>query len=621
MAYGKAEVPRENEFSRVKPMGEKEEIALPKEYAVVKLAFDWSRLSKSEMATVRELWKAIGPVESVFTKQKAPGTTEIVTFLEEIKKYADDELAKRISSYVKLARVNHSIFDAANGDKRLVPEFKGKEILEVIENKVPLKSKERLWRKFMSGMDLKLFTPIFDQRPVEGGLYIGSGGLSDIPREFFKKGDEGKQFREKLIMEFPEGERERVRKGLNSPTNIVVFKGGKPVEFIPYAEYFKEETGIIKDALFKAGQLTDDSTLKEYLFKRSKDVMTENCRESDIAWLKVRSKLNIVVGDVETYLDGGVAVRRDAEIIIYYTDEEKTSKVQGINALMPELEKRLPVTDEAKKPNRKMAPTVVADTLYNAGEAHGSISTVAFSLPNDDEVIKEHGARTTMLYNAVAEKSRPRSVPIIDALIDKSTISSMSKEDLIYGNFLAFLLHEESHPLGGLKESLAGPEMNTRRALGGVYAAIEEAKADIVGLYHVPYLVEKGAITERERELVYTSALSDKFVFLRAGLGADAHVDANILEFNYLVENGGIVRNADGTYKIDRKKFEEGVASLSKELLAIEAEGNAEEGKKLLEKYVKLAPEEKKAIAKLEDIPKVVLLEYPELPTENSKQS
>jgi hypothetical protein len=180
-------------------------------------------------------------------------------------------------------------------------------------------------------------------------------------------------------------------------------------------------------------------------------------------------------------------------------------------------------------------------------------------------------------------------------------------------NFLGFLLHENSHPLGGVRKSIG---KTTRQALGGVYSAIEEAKADMVGLYHVPYLVEKGAITERERELIYISSLAGKFVFLRAGLGSEAHVDAQVMEFNYLVEKGGIVRNADGTYGIDRKKFEEGVASLSEKLLAIEADGNAEEGKKLLEKYVKLAPEEKKAIAKLGDIPKVVLLEYPELPAE-----
>jgi len=616
MAYGKAEVPRENEFSRVKPMGEKEEVALPKEYAVVKLTFDWSKLSKSEMATVRELWKAIGPVESVFTQQKALGTTEIITFLEEIKKYADDELAKKISSYVKLAKVNHSIFDATKSDKRLETDFNAGDILKVIDEKVPKESRDRLWNQFMSGMNLKLFTPLLDQRQVEGGLYINSGGLFDIPREFFKKGNEGKQFREKLIMEFPENEREKIRKELNSPTNIVVFKDGKPVKFIPYSEYFKEETQAIKKALLTASGFSEDLTLKDYLEKRSQDVMTENCRKSDIAWLNVRSKLNIVVGDVETYLDRGVGVRRDAEIIIYYMDEEKTNKIQGINALMPELESRLPVTDEAKNPNRKMAPSVVANTLHNGGEAHGSITTVAFSLPNDEEVTKEYGARTTMLYNAIAEKSRPRVGPIAEMLLDKKMISSMSEDDLIYGDFLGFLLHENSHPLGGVKKSLLEQGINTRKALGGVYSPIEESKADMVGLYHVPYLVEKGAMTEKERDLVYVSALVHKFIFLRVGLGAEAHIDAQAMEFNYLVEQGGIVRDADGTYKIDLKKFEAGVASLSEKLLAIEAEGNAEEGKKLLEKYVKLTPETAKSLEKLKDIPTVVLLEYPKLPAE-----
>ena len=617
MAYGKAELPKEGigEFQQIKPL-KRDEVELPKEYAVVKLAFDWSRLSKSEMDTVRQLWKAIGPVESVFTKQKAPGTTEIVTFLEEIKRYADDELAKKISSYVKLAKVNHSIFDAASGDKRLVPEFKGKEVLEVIEKNVPLKSKERLWRKFMSGMDLKLFTPLLNQRPDEGGLYIGSGGLHDIPGDFFKKGDEGKQFREKLIDEFEPAMRETARKGLNSPTNIVVFKGGRPNKFIPYSEYFKEETGIIKDALFKAGQLADDPTLKEYLFKRSQEVMQESCRESDIAWLKVSSKLNIVVGDVETYLDRGMGVRRDAEIIIYYRDDERTEKIQGIRNAVPELERRLPVIEEVKNLGRKPPVTDVAYTLHNAGEASGPTSIVAFSLPNDREVIREQGARAVMLFNAISGKARDREVPMARLLIDQNMISSMSDEDLMNGSFLGFLLHEWSHASGRLKNSLIERGIDMHQALGGSGSTIEEAKADTLALYHVPYLVEKGLLTEKERDEVYASALGHALMFMRLGVGTEAHLDARAMEFNYLVEKGGIVRNSNGTYRLDHEKFEKAVASLSEKLLAIEAEGDAEEAKKLIDKYVKILPETTESLAKAKDLPKVVLLEYPELPAE-----
>ncbi|MGA3020849.1 MAG: hypothetical protein ABSD68_02790 [Candidatus Micrarchaeales archaeon] len=586
---------------------------LPKDYAIVKLTFDWSKLSKSEIAVVRELWKAIEPVDRVFRDQKAQGTKEITEPLEEIRGFAGKNLATRISSYLTLVKVNHSIYDAINSDTKLIPNFTADEIYSTIKQKAPEDRRYGLTKQF-SLLEPKIFNKeVNPTRPLSGGFYIG-----DVPEKFFEKGDEGKKFREKVIMESPEEEREMIRKGLNSPTNIVFFKDGKPSEFMPYAEYFNEETRTIREALAKASQLSEDPTLKEYLLKRSKDVMTENCRESDIAWLNVRSKLNIVVGDVETYLDRGMGVRRDVEIVIYYTDEEKTKKVQGINALMSELEKRLPVTDEVKATDRKMAPTVVANTLYNAGEAHGAITAVAFSLPNDGEVIEKYGARTTMLYNAIAEKSRPRAVRIANALFDKSMVSAISEEDFIYGDFLNFLLHENSHPLGGLRKSLAGPETNTRKALakalGGTYPTIEEAKADMVGLHHVPYLVEKGAITEREREIIYASTLVEKFVFMRAGPGAEAHIDAQIMEFNYLVEKGGIVRNASGTYRIDMKKFEKGVASLSEKLLGIEAEGNAEEGKKLLEKYVKLDPEERKAVAKLEGIPKIVLLEYPDFP-------
>jgi hypothetical protein len=577
----------------------------------VKLTFDWSKLSKWEMDVVRELWKLIKPIEKIYREQNVHGNNELLGFLGEVKKYSAGEFREKISAYLALARANNSIYEAINSDRKLTPNFTADEMYNTIKQKAPAERRDAVMKQFFL-LEPQIFNKeVNPTRPLRGGIYTG-----DVPEEFFKKGDEGEKFRENLINEFPPEEREKVRKGLNSPTNVVIFKDRKPVEFIPYSKYFEKETKEIRDILRKAAELSEDPTLKEYLLKRSKDVMEESCRESDIAWLNVRSKLNGVFGDVETYLDKGMGVRRGARVIMYYVDAEKTGRVQKINAIMSELEKRLPVSDEAKIPNRKIPITEVTDVLHSAGEPGNPRNTLAFMLPNDEEVTNKHGARVTMLFNAIVEKEEPKTVPMARALMDKNIMSSIGDEDLINGIFWGFLLHEQSHQLGGVKNSLREKGTDTRRALGGVYSAIEEAKADIVGLYHVPYLVEKGLISEKERDVIYTIMVARKLTAVRIGLGTDAHTDAQAMEFNYLAEKGGIVRNADGTYKIDTGKFEEGIASLCEKLLAIEADGKAEEGKKLLDQYVKLTPETAESLKKVKDIPKIVLFEYPELPAE-----
>jgi hypothetical protein len=599
--------------------GEAERPRLPKEYAFEKLTFDWGRLEKWELDTVRELWKAIGPVDRIYSEQKAPGTNEIVSFLEEVARFADRDLRGRMAPYIALVKLNHSIFDSTKGDRKLEADFGRDEILETIREKVPVALGHRLRKAFDSGICSELFdSPADSERPLSGGLYIGESGPADVPAGFFRGGEEGTKFREALIASFPEGEREEVRKGMNSHANVVVFKDGRPARFIPYAEYFRADTERIRDALINASKVCDDPNLKEYLLRRSEDLMTEDCSRSDIAWLKVRSRLNVVVGDIETYIDRACSTRRQCDMIIYYTDDEKMGKVREISAMTGELERKLPVTDEVKEPYRKTEPPVVANALHCAGGDYGPISTVAFSLPNDEDTVREHGSRSTMLYNAIVGKVRPRTIRISELMLDRKTLSQLSIDDIVYGDFIFVLLHENSHPLGKIRPSLAARGLDTRKALGTAYNTLEEAKADVVGLYHVPYLVEKGVLSEKQRDGTYASVLLGYFTALRTGLGARAHTDADAMEFNYLREKGGITLDSEGKYGIDLGKFEAGIAGLCERLLAIEADGDAEGAKRLLEAYVRVTPEIEASLERLKDVPKVTVLEYPELPEQGT---
>ena len=123
-----------------------------------------------------------------------------------------------------------------------------------------------------------------------------------------------------------------------------------------------------------------------------------------------------------------------------------------------------------------------------------------------------------------------------------------------------------------------------REAIGPAYGGLEEAKADVVGMFGLKWLVDHGVLPKEKLEEYYASYVAGIFRTIRFGVG-EAHGQAEMMEFNYLSERGAIKRRSSGQYAIDYGIMPAVLADLAKELLDIEATGDRTAAENWFRKY------------------------------------
>jgi hypothetical protein len=369
---------------------------------------------------------------------------------------------------------------------------------------------------------------------------------------------------------------------------------------VPYHEEYREFLEPAAKLLKEAADLTTNQTLKNFLTKRADALMSDDYYASDVAWMDLDAPIDVTFGPYETYEDELFGYKAAFEAYVTLRDEAESAKLVKFSGYLQELENNLPIDPKYRNPKLGAAsPIRVVDSVFSSGEGNVAVQTAAYNLPNDEKVVKEKGSKRVMLKNVQEAKFNKVLVPIAKTIMDPTQQSQIAFDAF----FTHILTHELMHGLGPHAIKLQGRDTNVRKELKELYSAIEEAKADITGLWALQYLMDHGGVDPAMERNLYTTYLASSFRSVRFGI-TEAHGKGQALQFNYLLDEGGIkMDETTGTFSIDTSKIKDAVRKLTGEILTIEAEGAYDRAKALLDKYAVIRPAMQKALDKLTDVP------------------
>jgi hypothetical protein len=347
---------------------------------------------------------------------------------------------------------------------------------------------------------------------------------------------------------------------------------------IPYKEAFKDEVTMASKLLLDASVLADDQGLKNYLELRAEALISDNYQESDMAWMDMKTNgIDIVIGPIENYEDKLYNYKSAHEAYVLIKDKSWSQRLSKFASLLPDLQKGIPVPDKYKNEMPSLNADLNAyDVIYYSGDCNSGSKTIAINLPNDEKVQLEKGSRRLQLKNAIKAKFDMILVPIAKVLISEDQISNINF-DAFFANIM---FHEVAHGLG-IKNTING-KGTVREALKEHGSALEEGKADILGLYMITQLHVNGEI-EGNLEDYYTTFLAGIFRSVRFG-AASAHGRANMIRFNFFKEHGAFERDDQtGRYSINFDKMQVAMAALSELILTLQGDGDYDGVTKLVD--------------------------------------
>jgi hypothetical protein len=359
------------------------------------------------------------------------------------------------------------------------------------------------------------------------------------------------------------------------------------LEAVGYGEAYSRQMGLAAERLREAAALAEDPGLESYLELRSDALLSDRYRESDVAWLDMKTNtLDIVIGPIETYEDQLFGYKSAAEAYVLIKDAEWSRRLARYAAFLPDLQTGLPVPDEYKREAPGTDSDLNAyDVVYYAGDCNAGSKTIAINLPNDEQVQLEKGTRRLQLKNAMRAKFDAILVPIAEMLISEDQRSHVTF-DAFFENTM---FHEVAHGLG-IKNTVNG-HGTVREALRDSASAFEEGKADILGLYMITRLHERGELGKADLMDYYVTFLAGIFRSVRFG-AASAHGLANMMRFNFFEEAGAFTRDpATGTYGVNLERMQQAMTELSRLLLTIQGDGDYARAQKLLVEQGQVSPQ------------------------------
>ena len=374
----------------------------------------------------------------------------------------------------------------------------------------------------------------------------------------------------------------------------------RKLTIVPYSQAYKEYLEPAARLLREAAALTTNATLKNFLTKRADAFGSDDYYDSDVAWMDLDSPIDVTIGPYETYEDELFSYKAAFEAYITIRDDAETGKLAKFSNHLQELENNLPIDPKYRNPKLGAAsPIRVVNEVFGSGEGNSGVQTAAFNLPNDERVVKEKGSKRVMLKNVQDAKFNKTLIPISRVVLDPSEQSALAFESF----FTHILCHELMHGLGPHNITVGGQETTVRKQLKELYSAIEEAKADMTGLWALQFMIDRGIIEKSMERTLYTTYLASMFRSVRFGI-TEAHGRGVALQFNYLTDEGAIKFNeAKGTFSVDHAKIKDGVRKLTHDLLMVEAEGNYNGAKAMLDKYAIIRPPMQQALDRLKDVP------------------
>lgn len=364
----------------------------------------------------------------------------------------------------------------------------------------------------------------------------------------------------------------------------------KKLYAVPYSIAYETELEKLAQLLRDAAALTPNASLRNFLTLRADAFLSDDYYASDVAWMKLDAPIDVTIGPYETYNDELFGYKASFEAYITLRDDRETAKLKAFAAHIQEIENNLPLDARYKNPKLgALAPIRVVNEVMASGDGSHGVRTAAFNLPNDENIVREMGAKRVMLKNVQEAKFSQALQPIA-----RLVLAADARKDLDFDAFFTHILaHEMTHGIG--------PQNGVRQALKQLHSPIEEAKADATGLFMLQYLYDHKLLPAAENKL-YTTFLASSFRSLRFGVH-EAHGKGMALQFNYLTDKGAFVENPDGTFAVDFQKIKPAVRDLVHDLLEIEATGDFARAKKMLDELGVLRPSMQKALDRLADIP------------------
>jgi hypothetical protein len=399
---------------------------------------------------------------------------------------------------------------------------------------------------------------------------------------------------ERWIQSLPEAERARA-----TGFFTVVRRAGTSFSLVPYNIEYQPELARAAALLREAAGLATEPTLKAFLTTRAAAFLSNDYYDSDVAWMELKGAIEPTIGPYEVYEDEWFNYKAAFESFITVQDERESAKLQRFAAELQDIENHLPIDPKYRNPKiGALAPIVVVNEIFAAGDANRGVQTAAFNLPNDERVVREKGAKRVMLKNVQDAKFAKTLVPI-----SKVVLSAADQKDLSFDAFFTHIVvHELMHGLGPHNITIGGRPTTVRQQLKDTYSFLEEAKADISALFAIQHMIDKGVLPKSFEPSLYTTYLASAFRSIRFGV-SEAHGKGIAVQLNFLVEQGAFTIASDGTSTVDRAKVKEGVADLTRTIMTIQGEGDYAKAKALGDRLGVVRPAIQRALDKLMSVP------------------
>ena len=424
------------------------------------------------------------------------------------------------------------------------------------------------------------FVPGVPAKPAEGNFYPAGATKAEV---------------EAWVKSLPEAQQ---REATGFFTTLRRDVGGKFIA-VPYSVEYQGELAEAARLLREAAQLTTQPTLKAFLSSRADAFLSNDYYPSEVAWMELDASVEPTIGPYEVYEDEWFNYKAAFEAFVGLRDDAETQKLAKFSGELQGLENALPIDPKLRNPKLgALAPIRVINSLFSSGDGYRGVQTAAFNLPNDERVAAEKGTKRVMLKNIQEAKFNRVLVPITQV-----ALAPKDRKDVSFDAFFThILMHELMHGLGPHTLTVEGKQTTVRQALQASSSAIEEAKADISGLWALQQLVDKGVLGKELERTMYTTFLASAFRSIRFGIN-EAHGKGIALQLNHFLDTGAVVVNKDGTFAVVPEKIRESVTALTKQLMELQASGNRASAEALLAKLGVVRPEVKRVLDRLANVP------------------
>ena len=368
---------------------------------------------------------------------------------------------------------------------------------------------------------------------------------------------------------------------------------------VPYSIEYQPEVGRVAALLRQAAALTAQPTLKRFLDARADALLSNDYYASDVAWMELDASIEPTIGPYEVYEDEWFNYKAAFEAFITVRDDVESAKLARFGSELQDIENNLPIDPKYRNPKLgAMAPIRVVNTVFSSGDANRGVQTAAFNLPNDERVIQEKGSKRVMLKNNQDAKFRMVLQPIAKVALASADQAAVSFDAF----FTHILMHELMHGLGPHNITVGGRSTTVRQELKETYSAIEEAKADVSGLFALRFLVDRGKLDRALSQTMYTTYLASMFRSIRFGIN-EAHGRGVAMQLNYFLDNGGVTVASDGTFAVNQQRIRQNVIDLTRDIMTLQAVGGYADAKQMIERFAVVRPQVEAVLERLKDVP------------------